>query len=155
MTDTWPRADLNPVHRLRALAAGIPGAHVTERLIDAPFDEVWPVAGDLEGEFGNYQPDMRHVRITRTNGDRLEAVARSRFGLRARFDVVSRPGWCWMQSRLLLIGVAAAPADGGTLIAMTGGVRVPGRAAILPWGVRRESAKALHRLTIRVRARAE
>ena len=67
--------------------------------------------------------------------------------MRARFDGVLRPGWCWLQSRFLLIGVAAAPEPGGgTRVALTGGVRIPGRAAIVPLGVRREAERALDRL---------
>jgi hypothetical protein len=153
MTDRWPLVDLDPVRRLRVLAAGIPGAYVTEQVIPAPFDEVWEVAGGLETEFGNYQPDMKRLRITKADGAQLEAIARSRLGFRARFDIVARPGWCWMQSRLLLIGVAATPVPGGTLVALTGGVRVPGHAAIVPFLVRREGANTIRRLAKRVGAR--
>jgi hypothetical protein len=153
MNDNWPTVELDPVRRLRVLAAAIRGAYVTEQVIPAPFDEVWAVAADLEHEFGHYQPDMRHVRVVRAEGTRLEAIARSRLGFRARFDVVSSPGWCWMQSRLLLIGVAATPVEGGTLVAVTGGVRVPGRAAIVPLFVRKEGAKTIRRLAERVRTR--
>jgi hypothetical protein len=152
--DNWPTVTLDPVRRLRVMAAAIPGAYVTERIIPAPFDQVWAIAADLEHEFGRYQPDMRHVRVVRSDGTRMVALARSRFGFRARFDVVSSPGWCWMQSRLLLIGVAATPVEGGTLVAVTGGVRVPGRAAILPLFVRREGAKTLRRLADRVQVRS-
>jgi hypothetical protein len=144
--------EFDPVRRLRVLAAAIPGAHVTEQVIPAPFATVWKVMSDLEHEFGTFQPDMRSVRVTRAEGERLEAVARSRWGFRARLDVVLRPGWCWMQSRFLLIGMAATPAPGGTLVALTGGVRVPGRAAIVPLGVKREGAKSMHRLADRVHA---
>ncbi|GLY81747.1 hypothetical protein [Actinoallomurus iriomotensis] len=148
MTVRWPTADLDPVRRLRALAAGIPGAHVTERVLDEPFAEVWALLADLEGTFGRIEPDMRRIRVIRTDGDRLEARARSRFGMRARFDGTLRPGWCWLQSRFLLIGVAAAPEPGGgTRVALTGGVRVPGRAALVPLGVRRAADRALDRLT--------
>jgi hypothetical protein len=154
MTGTWPRADLDPVRRLRALAAGIRGAHVTERVVPAPFDAVWGILADLEGGFGTVQPDMRQVRVTRRDGDRLEAVARSRFGMRARFDGVLRPGWCWLQSRFLLIGMAAnAEPGGGTRVAFTGGLRVPGRAALVPVGVRREARRSLDRLAENVRQR--
>jgi hypothetical protein len=147
MTAHWPTADLDEVRRLRVLAAGIPGAHVTERVLDAPFTEVWAHLADIEGSFGLIEPDMRHIRVTHADGERLEARARSRFGMRARFDGVLRPGWCWLQSRFLLIGVAAAPEPGGgTRVALTGGVRIPGRAAIVPLGVRREAERALDRL---------
>ncbi|HEY9524166.1 MAG TPA: hypothetical protein VIR33_13070, partial [Thermopolyspora sp.] len=147
MTDHWPAAGLDQVRRLRVLAAGIPGAYVTERVLDAPFTEVWALLADLEGSFGLIEPDMRNIRVTHTAGERLEARARSRLGMRARFDGVLRPGWCWLQSRFLLIGIAAAPEPGGgTRVALTGGVRIPGRAAIVPFGVRRGAERSLDRL---------
>ena len=152
MTGTWPHVDLDPVRRLRVLAAGIPGAHVTERVLAAPLAQVWSVLADLEGGFGTVQPDMRHVRIVHRDGDRLRAVARSRFGMRARFDGVLRPGWCWLQSRFLLIGMAAtSEPGGGTRVALTGGLRIPGQAALLPLGVRREARRALDRLAEQIR----
>jgi hypothetical protein len=148
MTDAWPRSELDPVRRLRVLAAGIPGAHVTERVLPAPLDRVWAILADLEGGFGTVQPDMHRVRIVHREGDRLQAIAHSRFGMRARFTGILRPGWCWLQSRFLLIGMAArAEPGGGTRVALTGGVRVPGRAALVPLGVRREARRALDRLT--------
>ena len=151
MTQNWPVAELDNVRRLRVLAAGIAGAAVTERVIDAPFDRVWALLEDLEGSFGEIQPDMRSVKIERRDGERVTAVAHSRFGMRARLDGVVRPGWCWLQSRFLLIGMAATPEPGGgTRVAMTGGVRVPGRAALVPIGVRREAERALARLAAKV-----
>lgn len=143
----WPRAELDGVRRLRIMAAAISGAVVTERVIDAPFERVWGVLSDLEGAFGQIQPDMREVRITAAVGDRVEAVALSRFGMRARFAGVLRSEWCWLQSRFLLIGMGAAPEPGGgTRVALTGGVRVPGRAVLVPVGVAREARRSLDRL---------
>jgi hypothetical protein len=73
--------------------------------------------------------------------------------MRARFDGVLRPGWCWLQSRFLLIGMAAvAEPGGGTRVALTGGVRFPSRAALVPIGVRREAERALDRLQRRLGA---
>ena len=141
---------LDPVRRLRVMAAGISGAHVTEQVLPAPFEEVWALMSDLEAEFGRFQPDMKSVRVTRHDGDRLEVRAHSYLGLRARFDVVLRPGWCWMQSRFVLIGMAATPVPDGTLVALTGGARIPGRAAIVPALVRREGAKSMRRLAERL-----
>jgi hypothetical protein len=90
---------------------------------------------------------MRHVRVELRTGEHVQALARSRLGLRARLRGVLRPGWCWMQSRFLIIGMAALPQpDGTTLVALTGGVRVPGRAAIIPLGAARESRRSLDRL---------
>lgn len=155
MDMSWPVADLDPVRRLRALAAAIPGASVAERVIPAPFAAVWAVVSDLEKEFGTFEPDMRHLTVESTGPDdgRLVARARSRYGMRARFDVDLRPGWCWMQSRFLLVGLAATAVPEGTLVAQTGGVRVPGRAALVPWGVRVAGERALARLASRVAAR--
>ncbi|NUR89083.1 MAG: hypothetical protein HOY71_33790, partial [Nonomuraea sp.] len=117
----WPVADLDPVRRLRVLAAAVPGAVVAERIVPAPFERVWEVASDLEREFGTFEPDMRRLRIVADDGGgRLVAEARSRYGMRARFDVDLRPGWCWMQSRFLLVGLAATAVPEGTLVAQTG-----------------------------------
>lgn len=152
MTDTWPHVDLDPVRRMRVLAAGIHGAYVTERVLPAPLGQIWAVLADLEGGFGTVQTDMRHVRIVHRDGDRLQAIARSRFGMRARFDGVLRPGWCWLQSRFLLIGMAAtSEPGGGTRVALTGGLRIPGKAALIPVGVRREARRALDRLAEQIR----
>lgn len=143
--------ELDPVARLRIMAAGVPGARVVEATLPAPLEAVWAVMSDLEGEFGRFQPDMRSVRVLRVAGDRVEALARSKYGLRAHFHGVLRPGWCWLQSRFLIIGMAAAPTpDGTTHAALTGGVRVPGRAAIVPLGAERELRQAMARLTERV-----
>ena len=103
---TWPVADLDAIRRLRVLAAAAPGAFVAETVIDAPFEQVWAVAADLEHELPAYLPDVRSFTITRRDGERLEAHALGYAGLRARFDIVLRPGWCVMRSRFLLGGMA-------------------------------------------------
>ncbi|WP_205354721.1 hypothetical protein [Embleya scabrispora] len=142
----WVPVHVDAVARLRALTAGIPGARVVEGVVPAPFADVWAVMGDLEQGFGRFQPDMRHVRVSRRDGDRVEAYARSRYGMRARFDGVLRPGWCWLQSRFVIIGMAAVAEHDTTRVALTGGVRVPGRAAIVPIGTGRELRLAMARL---------
>jgi hypothetical protein len=149
MSSSWPVAELDPVRRLRVLASAIAGAHVSERTIPAPFDVVWRIASDLERSFGTFEPDMRGLTIDADlGGGRLVARARSRYGMRARFDVDLQPGWCWMQSRFLLIGLAATAVPDGTLVAQTGGVRVPGRAALIPVGVRAAGERALAALAL-------
>ncbi|WAZ19117.1 SRPBCC family protein [Streptomyces cinnabarinus] len=147
MNEPWPTTDLDPVRRLRALAGGIRGAHVTEAYIDAPFERVWDLLGDLDGGFGRVVPDMERLRVVRRQGERVEALARSKYGMRARLRGVQRPGWCWLQSRFLLVGVAATPDGAGTRVAFTGGVRLPTRAALIPLGVRREGGRSVQRLT--------
>jgi hypothetical protein len=144
---TWPMAELDAVARFRALAAGVRGAVVTERVVAAPVEEVWALLTDFEHGFGLVEPDMRHVRIVREGTGEVELLVRSRFGLRARLHAVHRPGLFWAQSRFLIIGFAAAPEPGGgTRVALTGGVRVPGSAALVPFGVRREGRRAADRL---------
>ncbi|MGW2572294.1 hypothetical protein [Streptomyces sp. NPDC001537] len=147
MNELWPTTDLDPVRRLRVLAAGIRGAHVTEAHVDAPFERVWTLLGDLEGGFGQVVTDMERLRVVRRQGEHVEALARSRYGMRARLRGVQRPGWCWLQSRFLLIGVAATPEGPGTRVAFTGGVRLPSRAALIPLGVRREGSRSVENLT--------
>ncbi|MCB8901232.1 MULTISPECIES: SRPBCC family protein [unclassified Streptomyces] len=145
---------LDDVRRMHVMVAGVRGARLVERVLPAPLPRVWQVMSDLEGGFGEFQPDMRSVRILRRDGDRVEALARSRYGLRAHFHGVLRPGWCWLQSRFLVIGMAAVEAEdesGHTRVALTGGVRVPGRAALVPFGARRELEEAMTRLAARVR----
>lgn len=129
---TWPEADLDPVRRLRVMAAAVPGAVYAEDVLPVPFDEVWAVAADLENEFPRLLTDVRTMRVTRADGERREALARGRFGQRARFDVVLRPGWCWMQSRFLVGGMAAVAEADRTRFAFMGALRVPGARLLHP-----------------------
>lgn len=129
---TWPMAEVDPIRRLRVLAAAVPGAVVTETTYDAPFAQVWAVAADLEHELPMYLPDVRTLRITRRDGERLEAHARGYAGMRARFDIVLRPGWCVMRSRLLLGGMAAVADQEQTRFAFLGGVHLPAQRALAP-----------------------
>jgi hypothetical protein len=147
MTEHWPTVEVDQITRLRALAAGVSGATVTERVVEADIAVVWALLSDFEGAFGLIEPDMRQVRVTVRDGDRVELDARSRWGFRAHLVGMHRPGWFWAQSRFLLIGIAAvANPDGRTRVALTGGVRVPGRAALVPIGVRQAARSALDRL---------
>lgn len=147
MTDNWPQTDLDDVRRLRVLAAGIPGAAVTERVFDRPPAELWDLMWGGGRNFADIQPDMRSIVSLTIDGDQVDLVAHSRHGFRAHLQGTVRPGWCWLQSRFLLIGMAAAPEPGGgTRVALTGGVRIPHGAALVPIGVRRESTKTLDRL---------
>ena len=144
-------AEFDQVRRLRVLAAGVSGARVAELFVPVSFDQVWALVADLEHELGTFEPDIHRVTVRRVD-DRVEAHVRGRIGFRARFDVDLEPGWCWMQSRFLMIGIAAAPAPGGTLVAATGGIRIPGRAALVPFAVLRANRRALRRLAARIEA---
>jgi hypothetical protein len=122
----WPVAELDPVRRLRVIAAATPGVAYAEELIPAPFSAVWELASDLELELPRMITDLRSFEITSARGERMTARASGRLGQRARFDVVLRPGWCMMQSRFLIGGMAAVPEAGGTRFAFLGGLRLPG-----------------------------
>jgi hypothetical protein len=128
----WPEAPVDPIMRLRALAAAIPASTVTEILIAAPFEVVWAVASDLEGELPHYVTDVRSVRVTPGPSERASAMIRGHSGLRARFDVIVRPGWCLMQSRLIVAGLAATPAENGTRFALLGALRIPSARTLDP-----------------------
>jgi hypothetical protein len=132
MSQHWPVAELDPVRRLQVIAATTPGVIYAEEHIPAPFDQVWAVASDLENELPRIVTDVRTFEITASAGGRLEARARSRLGMRARFDVVLRPGWCLMQSRFLVFGMAAVPEADGTRFAGLGGLRFPGARLLGP-----------------------
>ena len=132
MNQRWPVADLDPVRRLRVMAAAIPGTDLTEWTIDAPPELVWQTASNLQVEMPRLVRDFRSVTITPGTGERLVMHARGYLGQRARFDVVLRPGWCWMQSRFLLCGMAAAPDDSGTRFGFLGGIRAPGMRLLHP-----------------------
>ena len=147
MTEGWPVTELDPIRRLHVMAAAVRGARVTERVLDAPLGDVWATLSDFEGGFAAVQPDMRRVRVVRRLDERVSVAAVSRRGFRALLHGTVRPGWCWLQSRFLIIAMAAATEpDGRTRVALTGGVRVPGRAAIVPVGARREARRSLDRL---------
>ena len=126
MNQDWPVAELDPVRRMRVLAAAIPGVAYAEKLIPAPFSAVWDAASDLEHQLPRMITDLRSFEITSARAERITARARGRLGQRARFDVVLRPGWCVMQSRFLIGGMAAAPEGESTRFAFLGGLRLPG-----------------------------
>jgi hypothetical protein len=126
MTGSWPVAELDPVRRLRVIARATPGASYDEVVLDAPLDRVWAVASDLERQMPLLITDIRTFTVTGGSGEHLEALARSPLGLRARFDIVMRPGWCLMQSRFLVGGLAATSENTGTRFAFFGGLRIPG-----------------------------
>ncbi|MBD0692120.1 hypothetical protein [Streptomyces sp. CBMA123] len=151
----WPVADFDPVRRLRVIAATAPGAaRIGETVLDAPFERVWALAQDLERTMPLWIPDVRTVRLTpsepagpptagpptagpptadslRTAS--LQARIHGHTRLRATFGIDLAPGWCLMQSRLVLGGMAARPeTDRTTRFAFLGGLRFPGARLLAP-----------------------
>jgi len=142
----WPQVELTDVERFRALAAGVPGAAVTERVLPQEPEQVKALLSDLD-VFAQDQADLISATLLERDGDQVVVLAKGARGQRARLQGQLRPGWCWLQSRFLIIGMAvAAEPGGGTRVALTGGIRVPGRAAIVPIRVRAESSKTMDRV---------
>ena len=62
-------ADLDPVRRMRVLAAATPGVAYAEKLIPAPFSAVWEAASDLEHELPAWSPTYGHSRSPAPGGN--------------------------------------------------------------------------------------
>jgi hypothetical protein len=130
---TQPPAELDPIRRLRVLAATIPGAAVAEDVLDAPYEAVWDTVRDLE-HLGGIEVLIAdpHIRSRRpdpdTGGERIEIGYKARpFGPREVTDVDLRDGWCLMQSPRAIAVMAAVPEGGRTRFAHLEAVRFPGR----------------------------
>ena len=125
---------LDPIRRLYALAAVIPGAATAEGVLDAPFDAVWETVRDLE-HVGGIEILVANPRIRSrepdpsTGGERLQLEYKARpIMKREILDVDMRPGWCFMQSQLGIAAMAAVPlGEGRTRFAHLEAVRMPGR----------------------------
>ncbi|BAJ29310.1 MULTISPECIES: hypothetical protein [Kitasatospora] len=124
----WPVAELGALGRLRVIAGATDGAFCATRRFDAPPELVWEVAADLEHELPHLLPGVRSFtpEAAVPDGERFRAVAVSRLGHRETFEVLLRPGWCLMRSRILLGAMAAEPEDGGTRFGYLTGYRLPG-----------------------------
>ncbi|MFI5797400.1 hypothetical protein [Streptomyces sp. NPDC051677] len=156
MTDDWPVTELDPVRRLRVLAAGLNAAMYADAHLDLPFADVWAVVSDLEGELPHLLPTLRAFRTSPTTPTRSSAWAYGPFGHSARFDVLLQPGWCLMQSGCVVGGMAAVPEGAGTRFAVLGGLRQgwagPAQRALRPLGTARGHrmiARAQHRTALR------
>jgi hypothetical protein len=120
--------DLDPIRRLRVLAAALPGVTLVEVSLDAPFEAVWSVAGDLVGGVPRFEKPITRVQITERSDDLLKVTVHMRRGPATDWNVLLRPGLCWMQStrRGMLVGMAAVPQpDGRTRFAHAQGTRAP------------------------------
>lgn len=129
----WPVAELDPIRRLRVLAAATPGMTVVERVIDASFNEVWSIASDIERELprlgGGF---VTALRIIERDGERLRADVHGPMGIRDEFAIVLRPGWCWMEGRVLSAAMAARSEGTATRFGWCANVRLPGGRLLRP-----------------------
>lgn len=113
----------DPVQRLRVLAAGLRAGLYAEEHLALPYDRVWAVVADLQTELPHLVPFLREFRVPPGDADRKQALAMGPSGLTEPFEVRLSPGWCLMQSRLIVGGMAAAPETGGTRFAVLGATR--------------------------------
>lgn len=148
----WPISELDDLRRLRVMHAALPGTMLAETVLPADFDEVWSVISDVENSFPGLVPDVKSIRIVDRDGDRMRAMVHGRSGLRAPFQMILRPGWCLMQSRFLVFGMAAVPAGDHTRFGYLAGLRLPGKWILRPLLValrRRLARNVLHRFEVR------
>ncbi len=117
---------------MRVLVAALPRAAFRERVLDAPFDDVWRVAGDLERGTPRWKKDVIALTILRQENGSLEVEIRSYLGIRLRLRAVLRPGWCVMHGRLLSVGMAAAPEGRQTRFAHFAALSLPGTGVLRP-----------------------
>jgi len=136
---------LDPIARMRVLADVYPGCAVVERIVDASFDAVWSIAGDIEGGIPRFENAVERSRIVGREGDRLKLLSAGKRGSERRFQAILRPGWCWMQSGRVLVAMAARPEAGRTRIAHLEGLRIGGARMLRPI-LRRKIARELERI---------
>ena len=128
----WPVASLDPVARLRALAAGLPGVSIEERRLASSLPEVWDFISDLERSIPSFDRSVASIRVLKHCDTHLRIQARSTWRSAfqpMRFEVDLEPGWCWMVSRptLYVVGMAAVADGDGTHFAHLEGLSIPWR----------------------------
>ena len=123
---TWPIADFDEIRRLRVLHAAMPGTLIAETRLRMPFAQVWEALDDIGTAFPELLPDVRRIDVDNRTGERFTAHILGRSGLGGRFEIVMRPGWCVMQSRLLTFAMAAVPDGEHTRFGYLTGIRIRG-----------------------------
>jgi hypothetical protein len=137
----WPTAEIDPVSKMRALAAAMPFVAVDETVFDVPFERFWSFIADLENNTARFEGTVTRARILERSGDRLRLQVGMPGGLWTNFDVVLQPGWCLMQSSLGHVGMAARPeGPNRTRFIHLEGARILGRFArpYFRWNIRQD-----------------
>ncbi len=123
---SWPSVELDPVRRLRVLAAAIPGAAVAEAVLEAPFGPVWEAATDFENAVPRIELFIGRAEIVSREGERVSVRIKPPLGKPQPLEVVLRPGWCWMVSPVAVAGMAAVPEGERTRFAHLEALTLPG-----------------------------
>lgn len=108
---------LDPILRLRVLAAALPGAVVAERTLHAPFDQVWRVVADLETMTSRYERNVLAVEVISRDRDHAQILVTIRGGRTEMMDVRIVPGWCLMHSPSTVVAFAAREVGDRTVLA--------------------------------------
>lgn len=114
MSTTWPDVGLDPVTRLRAIAARYPSAAIRETVLDVRPDDAWSWVTDFEHAVPLFDSQLSRVKVTRRDGDDVKMLVWAQhvpvpLPITARVD----PGFCLMRgrARTYLVVMAAVPAD--------------------------------------------
>jgi PEP-utilising enzyme, mobile domain/Sigma-70, region 4 len=135
------RVKIPPTPRPRLLQRNGPNEHRLADRRSRPRASTTVIAAPLRmgkrdrfrRDFTRVVTDMRTVRVQTSHPGQITLLARGRHGLRARLTDPVHTGWCWLQSRFLVIAIAATEeSPTHTRVAFTGGVRIPTAPAWTP-----------------------
>jgi hypothetical protein len=137
----WPQGRLDAVARLQVVETAVDGVGAAERIIDAPYAEVWDFVSDLERAVPAFDSLVRKLRIRDRRplaggGERLDVLSWSTGSpVALPFAVHLEDGLCLMRARgrLFFVGMAAAPEGAGhTRFRHVEGVPLPGGKLLRP-----------------------
>ena len=137
----WPEGRLDAIARLRVVETAVRGLGTSERVIEAPYRQVWDFVSDLEHAVPAFDTLVRKMRVRgRTpvhgGGERLDVLSWSPGSPVAMpFDVHMEDGLCLMRARgrLFFVGMAAVPeGPGRTRFRHVEGVPLPGSRLLRP-----------------------
>ncbi len=126
---TWPAVELDPIQRVEVLAAALPGTVVHRSEFDQDLATFWSWISDLERSVPAFDSDVSSLQILSIEGANLRIRARGPWWMAfapIRFDVRLEEGFCWMTSRLYVVGMGAVDHDGRTIFAHCEGVHLAG-----------------------------
>ena len=157
--ERWPQGRLDTVARLRVVETAVRGLGTAERIIDAPYSEVWDFVSDLERAVPAFDSLVRKLRVRGRRplpggGERLDVLSWSTGSpVPMPFDVHLENGLCLMHARgrLFFVGMAAVPdGPGRTRFRHVEGVPLPGGNLLRPV-FRRTSRADLDRIARELR----
>lgn len=113
----WPDVGLDPIARLRAVAAAYPSAAIRETVLDLAVDDAWRWVTDFERAVPRFDSQLARVKVTRRIDDtNLQLLVwANRIPVPLPMDVLVEPGYCLMRgrARTYLVLMAAVPTDDG------------------------------------------